>query len=351
MTKRWILLTKGFIIIAATFLLVYGLVASKSFLAPIVVSMILALIILPFSRKIESKLISKAVSSFISTLLLFVFSLLFLTLCSMQVQSFFSKWPSIKAAMAPEVAKFKTFLFSHTFIDEGALNRYYPSEPLPMLLDQVSAGSRAVGFLMQSLNFIGTYLLVFVYVFFLLNYRSHFKNFLLNIFGNRKKVKKLTEESADVVQGYLIGRLILMGILAVLYSVGLGISGVENFILVGIIAALLTLIPWIGNIIGLGMAMVFGYLTSGNIDVLWGVVITFTVSQLLESYVLQPYIVGDKVGLHPFFVILFVIFGGTTWGLIGMVLAIPVMAIITVLLQNIEPLKPFGTLFSKPRNN
>ena len=104
-----------------------------------------------------------------------------------------------------------------------------------------------------------------------------------------------------------------MAILAVLYSVGLGISGVKNFILIDIIAALLTLIPWTGNAIGLTMAMVFGYLTSGNIDILWGVIMTFTVSQVLESYVVQPYIVGDKVGLHPFFVILFVIFGGSTW--------------------------------------
>lgn len=349
MTKRWILITKGFVIIAATFLLVNVLTALKGFLAPLVVSIILSLIILPFSRKIESKLANRGVSSFISTLLLFVFSLLFLALCSIQVQSFFSKWPSIKQAMAPEVEEFKTFLFSHTFIDKDALSKYYPTEPLPMLLDRFGTGYRAVGFLMQSFNFIGTYLLVFIYVFFLLNYRSHFKHFLLDIFKNRRKVKKLIEGSADVVQGYLIGRFILMAILVVLYSIGLGVSGVENYILIGIIAALLTLIPWIGNVIGLAMAMVFGYLTSGNMDVLWGVVITFTVSQLLESYVLQPYIVGDKVGLHPFFVIIFVIFGGFTWGLIGMVLAIPVMAIITVLLQNIDSLRPFGTLFSKPQ--
>ena len=253
--------------------------------------------------------------------------------------------------MAPEVQQFKTFLFSHTFLDKEALKEYYPSEPIPLLINQVGSGSQAVGFLMQSLNFIGTYLLVFIYIFFLLNYRSHFKDFLLRVFQNKKeKVKRLIEESANVVQGYLVGRLILMAILAVLYSVGLGISGVENFILIGIIAALLTLIPWIGNIIGLAMAMVFGYLTSGNINVLWGVIITFTVSQVLESYVLQPYIVGDKVGLHPFFVILFVIFGGATWGLVGMVLAIPVMAIFTVLLQNLDSLKDFGFLFSKNKS-
>ncbi|PAM93509.1 AI-2E family transporter, partial [Flavobacterium sp. IR1] len=116
----------------------------------------------------------------------------------------------------------------------------------------------------------------------------------------------------------MLGKLILIGLLAVVYYIGLGISGVSNFILVSIIEALLTLIPYFGNIIGLSLAMAFGYLTSGELGVLIGVLITFTVSQFLESYVLQPYVVGDKVDLHPFTVIVVVVLGGALWGVIGM---------------------------------
>ena len=104
---------------------------------------------------------------------------------------------------------------------------------------------------------------------------------------------------------------------------------------------------WFFLIIGLAMAMAFSYLSSGELNMFWGIILTFTVSQFLESYILQPYIVGDKVGLHPFFVIVFEILDGAIWGLMGMVLAIPVMAIGTIVFKNIDPLNPFRFLFGK----
>lgn len=95
------------------------------------------------------------------------------------------------------------------------------------------------------------------------------------------------------------------------------------------------------------MAMTFGYLTSGDPGMLIGISATFFVGQFVESYILTPYVVGDKVDLHPFLVILVVIVGNMVWGLVGMLLAIPLIAILNVLLVNIEPLKPLGYLLSK----
>ena len=349
MTRGLNLSVKLFLIIVGTYFFFSGLSASKSFLAPLVFAVVLALLVLPAARKMEQLINKRGISSFLSTLLLFIFSLLFLSLCSMQIQNFYNDWPAIKEAMAPEIEKFKVFLLEHTPLDKDSLKDYSPEGSIPFFGEEVNEAAKAFTFLRASMSLMGTYLLTFIYTFFLLFYRSHFRKFLLSFFESQRKneVGKVIEESAGRVQDYLVGRLILMAILAVLYSIGLGLSGVENFILVAVIASLLTIIPWVGNIIGFAMAMVFGYLTSGNINVLWGIVITFTVSQFLESYVLQPYIVGDKVGLHPFFVIVFVILGGAVWGLAGMVLAIPVMAMATVVFQNVELLKPYGFLFSK----
>ncbi|MHA6280810.1 AI-2E family transporter [Salinimicrobium sp. CAU 1759] len=349
MTSGFKLSVKVFLLIVGAYFLFSGLSTSKSFLAPLAFAVVLALLVLPAARKIEQYISSRGFSSFLSTLLLFIFSLLFLSLCSMQIQNFFNDWPAIKEAMAPEIEDFKAFLFEHTPLNKESLQEYYPAGSIPFFGEEVNEAAKALTFVRSSMNLMGAYLLTFIYTFFLLFYRSHFRKFMLSFFESQKKkeVGEVLEESAGRVQDYLVGRLILMAILAVLYSVGLGFSGVENFILVAVIASLLTIIPWIGNIIGFAMAMVFGYLTSGDINVLWGIVITFTVSQFLESYVLQPYIVGDKVGLHPFFVILFVIMGGAVWGLAGMVLAIPVMAMATVIFQNVESLKPYGFLFSK----
>ncbi|WP_029034465.1 AI-2E family transporter [Salinimicrobium terrae] len=349
MSKGSTIIKNTFLVVVGAYFLLQGLAASKGFLAPLVFAVVLALIVLPAARKMEKLIKYRGLSSFLSTLMVFIFSLLFLSLCSMQIQNFFNDWSVIKEAMAPEVEEFKTFLFEHTPLNKNSLQEYYPSGSIPFVGEGVNEGAKALSFLRSSLNFMGSYLITFIYTFFLLFYRSHFKEFLLSLFKsqNRTKVAKVIETSAGTVQDYLIGRLILMGILAVFYSVGLGFSGVDNYLLVGVIAAILTLIPWIGNIIGFAMAMVFGYLTSGDINVLWGIVITFTVSQFVESYILQPYIVGDKVGLHPFFVIIFVMLGGAIWGLVGMVVAIPVMAMATVIFQNVELLKPLGFLFGK----
>lgn len=337
------------LIIIGSYFLLIGLSKAQAVLAPLLTAIILALIVLPLSKKMESWIIKRNFASLISTLLIFLFSILFLSLCSLQIKSFVNQWPSIKETMAPEIEQLKTFLFDHTALDKEALRKRYPPGSIPLIGEPLNEGAQARHFLQSVFSFLGSYLLTFIYIFFILNYRRHFKKFLLKLLPDNRKtqIEEVLTKSADVVQKYLIGRLILMGILAVFYAVGLGLSGVENYILIGIIASLLTIIPWIGNIIGLAMAMAFGYLTSGDLNILWGIILTFTVSQFLESYVLQPYIVGDKVGLHPFFVILFVMIGGAVWGLIGMVLAIPVMAIFTVVFQSVDPLKPFGFLFGK----
>ena len=138
----------------------------------------------------------------------------------------------------------------------------------------------------------------------------------------------------------------LMSALSVFYSIGLGFAGVDNFILISIIAALLTLIPFVGNLIGFTLAMVFGYLTSGSTSVLIGIILTFGIGQFIESYILQPYVVGDRVKVHPFFTILVVILGGFVWGVTGAVLAVPLFGIITVVLLNITALRSLGLLFS-----
>ncbi|PKD16197.1 hypothetical protein APR41_10445 [Salegentibacter salinarum] len=335
------------ILIVGNYFLFLGLAKAKVFLAPFLTAVILSLVVLPLCKKFEKSGAKRSLSSFTNTFLLFIISLGFIALVFFQMQSMVSKWPKIKETMKPKIEQLKTFAAEKTPISKEKIESKSTSSSI--IESGSGQGKKSVSFLTKIMSFSGTYLLVFIYIFFLLNYRDRFKKFLIRLFPDekRKKVKNVIHQSAQVVQNYLLGKLILMGLLAVVYSIGLGLSGVSNFILVSIIAALLTIIPYIGNIIGLILAMAFGYLTSGEMGVLIGVAITFTVSQFLESYVLQPYVVGDKVDLHPFFVILVVVIGNALWGVIGMILAIPVTAIITIIFLHVSPLHPFGFLLSK----
>ncbi|MFO7977243.1 MAG: AI-2E family transporter [Bacteroidales bacterium] len=342
------ILTQGTLIIVGSYFFFLGLARTQNILGPLVIAVILALVVLPLSQRIEKRGMKRGYASLINVFLIFLVSLAFLALVSFQVKSFVDDWPQIKEQMAPRIDQLKAFALEHTPLEQSDLQS--SGEGGSSLLPSAgsSSGQTAMSILSAIFGFIGNYLLTFIYIFFLLTYRRRFKEFLLSLFRQEKKdgVSEVIYQSANVVQQYLVGKLILMGLLAVVYSIGLGLSGVSNFILVGLIAAVLSLIPYIGNIIGFVLAISLGFLTSGEVGVLIGVVATFTVTQFVESYIFQPYIVGDKVDVHPFFVILVVIIGNAIWGVAGMILAIPLMGMITIIFLHVEALHPYGYLFS-----
>lgn len=345
--KKILLYSTAFIV--GIFFFFTGIAESKSFLAPVITAIIIAILILPLSNIMEKAGMGRGIASFLTTIVLLLFSLGFFWLISFEVKSFVKDWPEIKETMAPKLEDLKSYIFEHTPFSEDDLDQSTGGEGIPFMGSAQEMGAMAFGFFNKTLGFLGTYFLVLIYIFFLLNYRKKFKNFIILLFqeDKKKEVNTVIGKSGTVVQQYLVGRLILMLFLAILYSIGLGFSGVDNFILVSLIAAFLTIIPVVGNIIGFSMAMALSYLTTGETSSLIGVIITFSVAQLLEDYVLQPFIIGDKVDLHPFFVILVVILGSALWGVIGMILAIPIMAIITIISLNVPALYPFGYLFSK----
>ncbi|MFN4763431.1 AI-2E family transporter [Gillisia sp. Q332] len=326
-----------------------GLVEAKGFLAPLLTGVILALVVLPLSRKMEKAGMGRGITSLLSTFLIFLFSLGLIWLISFQVKSFIDDWPEIKETMKPKVEQLRSFVMEQTPLSKEDMDISGEDGEFSLIAAVSQKSEKALGFFSQTFGFFGTYLLVFIYTFFLLNYRNKFKRFIVLLFPDEKKkeIQKVVGKSGTVVQEYLVGTLLLMLFLGIVYSIGLGITGIDNFILVSFIAAFLTLIPVVGNIIGFSLALILGYLTTGETSALIGVIITFSVAQMLENYVLQPFVIGDKVDLHPFFVILAVILGGATWGIIGMILAIPVMAIITIISLNVPALYPFGFLFSK----
>lgn len=343
-TKRKFLFTLTAIIISVYFLFL-GLAKAKDFFAPLIMAVILSLIVLPLARKME-KIMKRSTAALINSLLLFIISLGFLAVISFQVRSLAQDFPKIKEVMTPKIEKLKTFALEHTPLSEKDIKEEGNSS---LFSSGAPSGSKVADFMKAFTSFIANYLLTFVYIFFLLNYRRIFKNFLLDIVPDRKRenIQTIINESVKIAPEYLIGKLMLMGLLIILYSIGLGLSGVSNFILVSVIAGVLTLIPYVGNVVAFFMAVVFGFLTTGDTMTLVGIALTFTVAQFVESYALEPYVVGDRVDVHPFFVIVSVILGNMVWGIIGMILAIPVMGILTVILLNIKELRSFGILFSK----
>ncbi len=146
-------------------------------------------------------------------------------------------------------------------------------------------------------------------------------------------VRKLAIESDAVLGGFLRGQLLVMLAMGLLYAVGLSLAGLDLGILIGIIAGLLTFVPYLGP----ASIVVFGGIAAlvqfGDWQHLAGVAVVFTVGQIVESYWLTPKLVGDRIGLHPMAVIFSVLVGGQLFGFLGMLLALPVAAVANVLLR------------------
>ncbi len=146
-------------------------------------------------------------------------------------------------------------------------------------------------------------------------------------------ISKLTLECDSVLAEFLRGQLMLMVALGLLYSVGLWIAGLEFALLTGMMAGLVSFVPYLGAIVGIGVAGVLAFMQFHDFIHLLYVAIVFGGGQAVEGMLLSPILVGDRIGLHPVAVIFAVMAGGQLFGFFGVLLALPVAAVIVVLLR------------------
>jgi predicted PurR-regulated permease PerM len=188
--------------------------------------------------------------------------------------------------------------------------------------------------------------LIPIYIFCMLYYRDHFRHFIFRFVHKDKRSSAMGTVDAiqRVIGSYLSGLMIVILIVAILNSVGLMIVGVPYPIFFGVFASILTIIPYIGILIGAFLPALFVLAVTGSIVKPLIVIGIFTFVQFLEGNFITPYITGSKVSINPFAAILALIVGGHIWGAAGMVLAIPAIAVAKVLFDSYEPLEPFGFL-------
>jgi predicted PurR-regulated permease PerM len=164
----------------------------------------------------------------------------------------------------------------------------------------------------------------------------------------RDTVRNLAQESDFVLSGFLRGQLLVMVSLGAIYSIGLWIVGVKLALLIGIGAGLVSFVPYLGFIAGLLAASIAVLAQMNGLTPLLGVLAVFMVGQVVESMLLTPWLVGDRIGLHPVAVIFAVMAGGQLFGFVGILLALPVTAVLAVLLRHAMSRWRESDLFGQP---
>ncbi|MEE4246689.1 MAG: AI-2E family transporter [Kangiellaceae bacterium] len=188
------------------------------------------------------------------------------------------------------------------------------------------------------LVWLGNLVLIPVVTFYLLRDWDFLVAKLFNLFPRKSVpvIKQLTHECDEVLGAFVRGQLIVMIALGMIYAIGLYIVGLDLALLVGMVAGLASVVPYLGFIIGIIFAAVAGLIQFGDPQILIGISIVFAIGQALEGMVLTPTLVGDKIGLHPVAVIFAVLAGGQLFGFVGVLIALPVAAVIMVLLRHIH---------------
>jgi predicted PurR-regulated permease PerM len=161
-------------------------------------------------------------------------------------------------------------------------------------------------------------------------------------------VAALTRDCDEVLGAFLRGQFLVMVSLGVIYAIGLWLIGLNLALLIGLLAGLFSIVPYLGTIIGIAVAAITALFQFGDVWHLVGVAVVFGVGQMLEGMVLTPLLVGDRIGMHPVAVIFAVLAGGQLFGFVGVLLGLPAAAVAMVLLRHAHDVYKDSTLYSDP---
>jgi predicted PurR-regulated permease PerM len=315
------------------------LIEAKTALIPLVLAGLLAMLFIPLSNKMERKGISRGLASFIAVLCFLVIISCIISLFIWQLKNIIDELASVEKKVSARLQELQIFLYRNFSIKPDAQKKMIQEEG-------AKAGAVIANLMGSVLNVFFNLILVMVYMFLLLYLRTRIKNFILKLVATpgREKAKKIISQSGAVIQKYLLGLSVMIVMLWIMYGIGFTLAGVKNALFFAVVCGTCEIIPFVGNLAGNILAILMVLSQGGGISMVLSVLIIYSVVQFIQSYLIQPYIVGGEVNINPFFTIFVLVIGELVWGVAGMILAIPLTAVARIIFDNIESLKPYGYL-------
>lgn len=318
----------------------YAMSIAQDIVIPIIYATILAILLNPlvnFLMRIgTNKLIAIAITVLLSTVFVgFAFYLVF-----SQIASFSDSFPAIKEKFITGNEDLVQWFSGQTNINETQINDYL-SKAKRSEIKNFSVGDNFI----KIGHVVMTAVLLPVYMVMLLYYKPLLLVFIKSLFkyANHVAVDEVLAKTKKIIQTYVVGLFIETIIVAIMNSIGLLIIGIEYAILLGCLGAILNIIPYVGAIIAATVFMLIALLTMSPIYMLY-VLILYLFVQFIDNNFLLPKIVAARVRINALVSIIVVIIGGTIWGIPGMFLAIPLIAIVKVICDHVDSLKPWGFL-------
>lgn len=308
-------------------------------LIPLAFAAFLSVLLNPLCSKLQQKGVPRVLSIIIALIVALVVVAALLYFLSMQMMQFKDALPMLKERLLAIYADAKHYISTRFDIPEQKQDK--------AVMDALRGSQSMVGqTLFGVLGVVGIVLLLPVYMFFILFYKPLILNFLYEVFAeeNSDKVAEVLLETKSAIQSYIVGLLLETLVVAIMNSAALLLLDVQYGILIGTIGALLNLIPYLGGIVAIALPVLMATITKDGYGTQLGVIGAYMVIQFIDNNILVPRLVSSKVQINALMSIIIVLLGNQLWGLSGMFLSIPFAAVLKIVFDRIEPLKPWGKL-------
>lgn len=346
-------LAKITIVLIFATLSVYILVVGKGILVPLTISFFIAFLLIPLNDFLERIRFPRPLAA-ISSILIFIIGVsAILTIVAARVKNFTDDLDKISEKLNDLLSKLPP-----------SISQYASNYSLENIL---AMAQNHMGTIFTSLSgFFSSFsvlILIPIYVALILIYRDHLKEFVYRLFRQSStsaeldasqkpiKIKELISKIRKVIQKYMTGVFYVMCILFVLYSIALFSLGIQHAFLFAALAAVLNIIPFVGPFIGSALPILFAFVTKDSLFYPLAVFGIFVLIQSIEGNFLTPKIVGNNVSLNPLITLIALIVGASIWGIIGMILFIPLMAILREIFQVIDDMEPYAYLMGNPEED
>lgn len=337
---------KAWQLLFTLFLIVAGIILGKPFLVPICFAGLLAMLFIPLCQRLERAGLGRGLATLICVLTFLIVLGGVIALITWQVNNLADDLGNIEDKVKQMIDSFKDFV-----TQKFGISRQEQQEMIDKQGENASGMVAKLGEIVA--GFVVDFILVVVYIFLFIYYRHHIKKFIRQLIP--KKDDDITEDALSkiekVTQQYLTGVGIMIVCLWVMYSVGFAIVGLKNAIFFAMVCGFLEIVPFVGNFTGNTLAALMAFTQGGGLPMVIGVIITYGIVQFLQTYILEPLVVGNEVNINPLFTIMGLVLGELLWGIPGMVLAIPLMGIAKIVCDHIPVLQPYGFLIGREKKN
>lgn len=256
-----------------------------------------------------------------------------------QIMQFTDQLPLLEKKGSELIARTQEYLMQHWNIPLAKTNSY---------LAEARKGIKPLfGQLLGSVaGTMGTIFLLPVYTFLLLYYKTLILNFLYEVFAeeNAEEVSTVLRQVRGAIQSYMYGLLIEAAIVASLNTIALLILGVQYAVLMGVLGALLNVLPFIGGILAAALPIMVATITKDGYNTQIGIAISYIIIQFTDNHFLIPYIVSAKVRVNALLSVVAILLGGAVWGLAGMFVSIPFIGVLKIVFDRIPEMQPWGRL-------